>query len=352
MLPGMSARSSTPDPPADGARGRADLPHVVVLATGGTIAATAAGGGSPGYTSGALDIDALLRAVPQARELARISGVQVASIGSQDMDDALWLELSREVESAAAREDTAGVVVTHGTDTLEETAFFLNLVVKSAKPVVLTGAMRPATALSADGPLNLYNALALAASPDARGRGVLVVANDLIHGAREVTKTNTLFVQAFESPDRGALGVMHFGRFRPFREPERRHTTGSAFRVEGLDGLPRVDVVYAHAGMRGDLIEAAVELGADGLVLAGVGNGNASGAALAALARARERGVVVVRSTRASAGAVIRNYEIDDDALGFVVADGLNPAKARVLLKLALTRTRDPVAIQESFLTY
>lgn len=330
----------------------AELPHVVVLATGGTIAGAAAEDGSPGYDAGALGIDILLQAVPQAHELARLSGLQVASIGSQDMSDEVWLKLAREVDRQLADDDVAGVVITHGTDTMEETAFFLNLVVKSDKPVVLTGAMRPATALSPDGPLNLYNAVALAASEQARGHGVLVVANDLIHAAREVTKRNTLFVQAFESPNRGPVGGMHFGELRLFREPQRKHTQQSEFTLGDREELPRVDIIYAHANMHGDLIDAAVSLGAKGIVLAGVGNGNSSQAALEALARARAAGVVVVRSSRSSSGTVIRNYEVDDDANGFVVSDGLGAAKARVLLQLALTTTDDPEQIQQYFWSY
>ena len=328
------------------------LPHIVVLGTGGTIAGVEAGDGSLGYDAGAIGIDALLEGVPGLAKLARLSGKSIATIGSQDMDDALWLELAGEVDRQLSSDGVDGIVITHGTDTLEETAYFLNLVVHHDKPVVLTGAMRPATALSADGPLNLYNSVALAASEKARGHGVLVLANDLIHAAREVTKTNTLFVQAFESPNRGPIGAMQYGRFQLFRSPHRAHTLRSTLSTEGLTELPRVDVVYAHANMRPDLIDAAVSFGARGIVLAGVGNGNAAHAALDALVRARERGVVIVRSTRTSSGAVLRNFEIDDDALGFAVSDGLNPAKACVLLKLALIQTNDPVAIQELFLTH
>ena len=235
---------------------------------------------------------------------------------------------------------------------MEETAFYLNLVVDSDKPVVLTGAMRPATALSADGPLNLYNSVAVARSKDACGHGVLVVANDSIHGAREVVKRNTLTVQAFESPNMGLLGALHYGSFRMFRKPQRKHTTQSIFSIRSIEKLPQVVVIFAHSNMDGDLIRAAVELGAKGIVLAGVGNGNASKLAIAAMCEAREQGVVIVRSTRSSSGAVLRNQEIDDDATGFVVSDQLNPAKARVLLQLGLTKTNDVKTIQEYFWTY
>jgi len=270
-------------------------------------------------------------------------------IGSQDMNDLIWMELAAEVDKWLADDSVSGVVVTHGTDTMEETAYFLNLVVDSEKPVVLTGAMRPATALSADGPLNLYNAVAVAASGRSRGHGVMVVANDFIHGAREISKSNTLTVQAFESPNLGLLGAIHFGKFRMYRKPLKRHTTESVFSIKSIRELPRVDVIFAHSNMTGDLVRAAVSHGAKGIVLAGVGNGNASALAVDALAEAAKSGAVVVRSTRSSSGAVLRNQEINDSEFGFVVSDQLNPAKARVLLQLSLTQTTDVKQIQEYF---
>ena len=329
-----------------------DLPSVVVMATGGTIAGTASAADNGSYLAGDLPVDALINAVPEAKQLANLTGIQIASIGSQDMNDQVWMKLAQELDDQLSDESVSGAVITHGTDTMEETAFYLNLVVDSDKPVVLTGAMRPATALSADGPLNLYNSVAVAASTKARGHGVLVVANDSIHGAREVVKTNTLTVQTFESPNMGLLGALHYGSFRMFRKPQKKHTTDSIFSIRKIEELPRVVVIFAHSNMKGDLISAAVEMGAKGIVLAGVGNGNTSQLAIAAMSEARDRGVVIVRSTRSASGAVLRNQEIDDDALGFVVSDQLNPAKARVLLQLGLTQTNDVKEIQEYFWTY
>ena len=328
------------------------LPNVIVLATGGTIAGTASAADDGAYHAGDIPVDALIDAVPEAKQLASLTGIQVASIGSQDMNDQVWMKLAHELDKHLSDDSVSGAVITHGTDTIEETAFYLNLVVDSDKPVVLTGAMRPATALSADGPLNLYNSVAVAASKKARGHGVLVVANDSIHGAREVVKTNTLTVQTFESPNMGLLGALHYGSFRMFRKPQKKHTTDSVFSIRSIEQLPRVVVIFAHSNMQGDLIHAAVEMGAKGIVLAGVGNGNTSQFAIAALSDARERGVVIVRSTRSASGAVLRNQEIDDDALGFVVSDQLNPAKARVLLQLGLTQTNDVREIQQHFWTY
>lgn len=330
----------------------ADKPNIVILATGGTIAGSAESQTQAGYTSGQVGVDILLDAVPQIRELATISGEQVANVGSQDMSDAIWLTLARRVNALLAQPEVDGIVITHGTDTIEETAYFLNLVVNSSKPVVMTAAMRPSTALSADGPLNIYNAVAVAADKNAAGRGVLVVANDDIHGARSVVKTNTTDVQTFRSPEYGLIGVSLYGQQRWFRAPFRLNTKDSEFSLEGVDKLPRVDVLYVTADMSTDLIDAAVANGAKGIVTAGVGNGNMTGAALQALAAAVAKGVVAVRATRVPGGSVGRNVEVDDDELGTVVAGELSPAKARVLLKLALLKTSDPEKIQQLFDRY
>lgn len=327
------------------------LPRIRLLATGGTIAGAPTTGGR-GYQAGKFSIDALVAAVPQLATLARLDVEQVAAIGSQDMSEAVWLKLAARTQAALDTPDIAGVVITHGTDTMEETAFFLNLVVRSEKPVVLVGAMRPATAISADGPMNLYNAIAVAGQPSARGRGVLVVANDEIHFAREIAKTDTTQVGTFNSGHRGLAGLVNTGRLHLYAPPVRRHTAQSEFSLEGVTALPRVDIAYAHAGMGRELIDAAVKAGARGLVVAGVGDGNLGAVALAAATDAAKAGVAVVRSSRTGGGVVERNIEIDDDKFGFIAADELNPQKARVLLLLGLTRTRDPRALQELFFAY
>jgi len=278
--------------------------------------------------------------------------VQVSSLGSQDMDDELWVVLATEVNRLLAAEDVDGVVITHGTDTLEETAYFLTLVVKSDKPVILTGSMRPSTSLGADGPLNIYNAVGVASDPRAKGRGVLVVANDDIHDARAITKRHTTDVQTFVSPEVGLLGVCLFDDREFSRSPARAHTTATPFSVAIGQVLPRVDVIYAHAGMSPDVIDGVVANGAKGVIVAGVGDGNMTTAALDAVKRAIANGIVVVRSTRVGEGMVRRNIEVDDDAVGTVASKELNPAKARVLLKLALTQTSDARRVQELFDTY
>jgi L-asparaginase len=248
--------------------------------------------------------------------------------------------------------DVAGVVITHGTDTIEETAYFLNLVVKSKKPVVLTAAMRPSTALSADGPLNFYNAVAVAANKDAAGRGVLVVVNDWIHGASSLTKTSTTAVQTFLSPVSGLIGTVAYGTVEWYRGPVGKNTASSEFSVEKNTVLPRVDIIMASENMDGALIDAAVAAGAKGLVIAGVGNGNMTKSALDALAAQAKKGILCVRSSRVTTGQVGRNVEVDDDKLGLVASLGHNPQKARVLLRLALLKTKDPATIQRYFDEY
>ena len=311
-----------------------------------------AGSSSYGYKAGAYDVNALLAAVPNLDRLARISGEQVASIGSQDMNDAVWLTLAKRLNETLKSSDVDAVLITHGTDTLEETSYFLSLVTKSTKPVAMVGSMRPATAVSADGPANIYNGVAVVVDPGATGRGVLVVLNDEIHYARNVTKVNTTNVQAFASPNRGPAGVVHSGHVRWFEPMDRPVGPASPLAVDALETLPRVDIVYAHANMSADLIEAAIANGAQGIVVAGVGDGNMTAPALDALAKAAKKGVVVVRSTRVPNGLVLRNNEVDDDKLGLVASGELNPAKSRVLLQLALTTTKDPAKIQHIFDTY
>ena len=326
--------------------------NISILATGGTIAGSAETQTQAGYTSGQVGVDTLLAAVPQLKDLADVSGEQVANVGSQDMSDEIWLKLAARVNALADSRKVDGIVITHGTDTIEETAYFLNLVVDSDKPVVLTAAMRPSTALSADGPLNIFNAVAVAADEQAADRGVLVVINDDIHGARALTKTNPTDVQTFQSPERGLIGTSLYGENTYFRKPYRVHTEDSEFFVKDVKELPRVDIMYMHASFSPDLIDSAVASGAKGLVIAGVGNGNMTGAAQEAVKRAVKNGVVVVRSSRVYSGATGRNVEANDDELGTVASGELNPAKARILLKLALLKTSDAGEIQEMFYRY
>jgi len=328
------------------------LPNVVVLATGGTIAGAASSDVQAGYTSGQVGVDQLLAAVPQTKKLATLRGEQIANIGSQDMNDEVWLKLARRVNELVAMPDVDGIVISHGTDTIEETAYFLNLVVKSKKPVVMTASMRPSTALSADGPLNFYNAVAVAANKDAAGRGVLVVINDWIHGASSLTKMSTTAVQTFMSPLRGLVGTVAYGEAEFYRGPVGRNTVDSEFSLDGVTALPRVDIVMAHENMDGAIIDGAAAAGARGIVIAGVGNGNMTEAGLKALAAQAKKGIVCVRSTRVATGRVGRNVEVDDEKLGLIASDDLNPQKARVLLRLALLKPRSLTEMQRLFVEY
>lgn len=331
---------------ASAGAGEAGLPRVLLLATGGTIAGTANSNSAMGYDAGRVPVEDLVRAVPELADLARIAPEQVARVGSQDMTDEIWLRLARRIEKAFRDGEADAVVITHGTDTLEETAFFLEQVLPSDRPVVLVGAMRPAGARSADGPANLYAAVQVAASPQARGRGVLVVLNDLIFESRGVTKTHTTALQAFAAPDSGPVGSVDPGSVR-FLHPPAAYPRP---RFPATAPLPRVDIVYGHSNMTADPVREAVTGGARGLVLAGVGDGNTSQAALEALAAAAKAGIPVVRSTRVGAGLTNRNVEVDDDALGFTASLDLNPQKARILLQLVIqSGVTDCREIQKAF---
>jgi L-asparaginase len=327
------------------------LPKVKILATGGTIAGAQASTADAGYKSGAFSVNDLIKAVPAMTNLADLSGEQVANIGSQTMNHEVWLKLAKRVKEVLAAGDTDGVVITHGTDTMEETAYFLSLVIDSDKPVVLVGSMRPATAIGADGPANLYNAVALAADPAARGRGPLVILNDTVHYARETEKTHTTHLDTFRSPNRGVAGVMNVGKAFFYSQNTTRRGGFSLDKLT-LENLPYVEVAYSYANFGGDTIDDMVKRGAKGIILAGVGDGNTTDAALAALGRAAKAGVVVVRSSRVGSGIVDRNVEVNDDKLGFITAMELNPQKARVLLMLGLTQTKDLKELQKLFTQY
>ncbi|MBV1839714.1 L-asparaginase 2 [Photobacterium ganghwense] len=326
-----------------------DLPNIKILATGGTIAGAGQSATESSYTSGQVGVESLIQAVPEMTKIADVSGEQVVNIGSQDMNDEVWLKLAKHVNELLARDDVDGVVITHGTDTMEETAYFLDLTIKSNKPVVLVGAMRPSTAMSADGPVNLYNAVVTAADKDSAGRGVLVAMNDTVFDARDVTKTNTTAVDTFRSPNMGALGYIHNSDVSYQRSPERKHTSETVFDVTKLDKLPKVGIVYNYANASALPVKAMVEANFDGIVSAGVGNGNMYHTVFDELAKASKDGVMVVRSARSGAGSTTLDAEVDDKKYGFVASGTLNPQKARILLMLSLTQTQDYREVQKMF---
>ena len=329
---------------------QAAKPHVVVLATGGTIAgAGASAANSATYAAAKVPVDKLLAGLPELASVAKVSGEQVFQIASESFTNDHLLKLGQRVSALAKQADVDGIVITHGTDTMEETAYFLNLTVKSDKPVVLVGAMRPSTAMSADGPLNLYNAVVTASDPGSKGRGVMVAMNDTVLDARDVTKTNTTGVQTFAAPNFGPLGYIHNGKIDYQRSPARLHTSKTPFDVSKLDKLPQVGIVYSYANATDLPAKAMVDAKFDGIVSAGVGNGNLYHTLFDTLAKASKDGIRVVRSARVPTGATTLDAEIDDAKYGFVAAGTLNPQKARILLMLSLTQSKDPAQIQRWF---
>lgn len=321
------------------------LPQVVVLATGGTIAGTGASDTqTTAYQSGVLTGAALVRSVPSLDKIARVSAEQISNVGSDNMTNEILLKLAKRVNALLAQPDVAGVVITHGTDTLEETAYFLNLVVKSDKPVVITGAMRPSTAISADGPSNILQSVRLAATPEAKGRGVMVVLSDRIGSARYSTKTNGNTLDTFQGRDAGYIGTLVDQVPQFEMSVLKQHTTATPFDVSKLEQLPEVAIVMHYQGDSGFMYDAAVEQGVKGIVAASVGAGSTSRRSIPSIKKAIDRGVIVVRSSRTGSGFVPV-----DAAYPGLVADSLNPQKARILLMLALTVTRDAESIQAMF---
>ncbi len=324
-------------------------PKVAILATGGTIAGSIDSAvATTGYTAGVVGVDVLIKAVPKIQNLAKIEGQQIANIDSSNMRDEIWLKLAQEINKLFAN-GVDGVVITHGTDTMEETAYFLNLTIKSDKPVVLVGAMRPSTAISADGPKNLYNAVALAA--DKNAKGVMVAMNDKIQSARAVVKTHTLNVDAFSSPDFGDMGYIVDGKVYFYNNVAKTRTKKAPFNVKNLKELPKVDILYSYSNDgSGVAAKALFENGTKGIVVAGSGAGSIHEAQKEVLKELLTKGLKVAVSSRVVAGRVAVSEA--DKKLGFISAEDLNPQKARILLMLALTKTNDVKKIQEYFLKY
>ncbi|MBA5726602.1 L-asparaginase 2 [Bombella sp. TMW2.1889] len=334
--------------PASAGEGQAaaGLPRVLVLATGGTIAGKADPRSAIGYDAGSATGQQLVEAVPGVDRLAHLQVEQISNIPSQDMNHKVWFRLVERINTAFARHEADAVVITHGTDTMEETAFFLDTVLHHEQPVILTGSMRPGSAISADGPANLYEAVKVAASPQARGRGVLVVLNDTIHAAHWVSKADSTALQTFVSRNAGPVGIVDPAAVR-FYGPARVRL---ALPLPAGEQLPAVDVIYAHADMDGRQIDESVRAGVKGLVIAGMGDGNVSAPAMQALDRAVKAGLVIVRSSHVGDGFVNRNVEVDDDAHHFVASYDLNPQKARLLLQILLAGgVQDVAAVQQAF---
>jgi L-asparaginase len=334
-----------------------NLPQVVVLSTGGTIAGRGASTMSLSeYKAGTLLGAELVEAVPELQQFARVRVEQICNVASPDITLEIWRSLAARINAIFAEDaGIAGMVITHGTSMIEETAYFLNLTVKHDRPVVLVGAQRPASALSADGPLNLVNAVRTAVAPESRGRGVLVVLNDEINAARDVTKSNTYRAETFRSGELGFLGYVDQDKVAYYRMPDKRHTLNSEFDVGKVMEFPKVDILYAYAGSNNPLlVDALLRTGVQGIVFACTGAGTLSGRDKDAVAQASSVDAalkpVFVRSSRVGNGRVIGRKEYDD--LRMIPADNLNPQKARILLMLALTKTRDPRELRRIFSEY
>lgn len=330
----------------------AQKPNIHILATGGTIAGVGGSATKTNYTAGQVAIGTLLDAVPQIKDIANVTGEQIVRIGSQDMSDQVWLTLAKRINELLAQKNVDGIVITHGTDTMEETAYFLNLTVKSDKPIVLVGAMRPSTAMSADGPLNLYNAVVTAGAKESTGKGVLVAMNGFILSAHSVLKTNTTSVETFRSLNDGFLGTIFNGKVFYTMTPTKKHTLQSVFDVSKLDQLPKVGIIYSYSNIDADMASPMLDNGYEGIIHAGVGNGNIHKNIFPILNKARQKGILVVRSSRVPSGSTTLDGEVDDNAYQFIASQSLNPQKARILLMLALTLTHDWRNIQEYFNEY
>ena len=325
--------------------------RVVILGTGGTIAGVRAGASDTHYRPGALDIEDVLAAVPGLDELAELRIEELFQVDSVELDNAAMLVLARRVAALQRRADVDAVVVTHGTDTLEESAYLLHLVLDDPTPVVFVAAMRPGDSLSPDGPRNIRCAVAVAACDEARGAGVLAVMNDEIHSARDVSKTHTLNVAAMRSPH-GPLGYVAGEQPRFYRANVHPHTVATEFVVDDVVELPRVDIIYGHPGMDAGQVDLLVANGASALVYAGLGAGGMPGGVEKALRETSRRGVHVVRASRSGVGPMVRNAAYDDDGNGWITVNDQAPPKARLLLALGLTRTTDHAELQRMFWTY
>ena len=329
-------------------------PKVAFIGTGGTIASLGRGPldlQDYGALGNVMHADEILARWPETALVADVIAVRYRNIVSPAIGFPEWKALASLCgELVHQHPDLAGIVIGHGTATLEETAYFLNLTVKVAVPVVVVGAQRPSSALSSDAGMNLVNAIRVAASPDARGMGVLVLLNDEIHAAREVTKTSTLRLQTFRTPDFGVLGHADGDAVAFYRRPIRRHAPDTEFDISNVEALPRVDISYSYAGGDGVAVRAFVAAGARGIIAAGFAPGFCAPLEVEALTEAAKQGVVVVQSTRAGSGRTFRGTKLRE--AGFLIADNLNPQKARILLALALNATNDPEEITRIFRTY
>ncbi len=326
-------------------------PTIMILATGGTVASLTSACGSAHYSSAETSIETMVSKIPELNHIATIKTEQVAQINSENMTEEIWFTLARRIQHFLDSDDIDGIVVTHGTDTMEETAYFLNLVINTKKPLVLTGAMRPFNALSADGFRNLYQSVLLAASAEAHKKGVLVLLNDMIHSARDITKINSTFVNSFQSPNSGRIGHIHDAAVYFYRQPDEIHTWQSQFHIDQLTKLAKVAIIYGHVGIQRTLVDACVAQSFQGIVSAGLGMGYQPEEVHQALIEASQAGLIVVRCSRVQSGFVSAEEKIDQPH-GFITSGSLNPQKSRILLALSLMQCSSVEEIQQIFNSY
>ncbi|MCJ2037009.1 type II asparaginase [Methylobacterium sp. J-068] len=354
ILPATALEGPAPARPGEAATtpAAAAKPRVVIVATGGTIAGAGAdAANSATYQAAKVPVDKLIAAVPAIAQVAEVRGEQAFQIASESFTNAQLIQLAKQVSALVKRDDVDGVVITHGTDTVEETAYFLDLVVKTDKPIVMVASMRPSTAISADGALNLLDAVVVAGAKDARAKGVLLTMNDEIQAGRDTTKRVNIKPSAFFS-QWGPLGMVVEGKTYWFRAPVKRHGTTSEFDIDGIDSLPEVAIVYGSGNMHPEAYTSAVAGGAKAIIHAGTGNGSVAGYLVDTLKDIRAKGVQVIRSSRVGDGFVLRNAEQPDDKYDWVVAHDLNPQKAKILAAVALTKTQDTKDLQRIFWEY
>lgn len=328
------------------------LPRIKILATGGTIAGKGTSTTHASYVAGALPIQDLIDAVPGIDKIAVITGEQISSVGSQDMTIEIWMKLNKRINEIFKNNEADAIVITHGTDTQEETAYFLKLTVRYDNPVVLTGSMRPSTGMSADGPKNLFDAITVAASPLSKGRGVMVSFDESVFDGRDVMKTNTTHLNAFSAPNSGPIGQVYDGKVIYYSKAQRGANKNTPFDITGLTKLPRVAIAELFVDASDAAINEYAKGGYDGIVIAGLGNGNLNKINTAAATAAIGKGIIVCRSSRVPSGRVTLFDETDDAKLGTIVSDDLNPQKARILLMLGLTQTKDKKILQNYFFEF
>lgn len=326
------------------------MKNIVIVATGGTIAGSGKVGKATNYHAGKIDIKEIIDSIPMINEVANLRAIQLFNVDSNEMDEMHWLKLAKEINMLVSQEDIDGIVVTHGTDTLDETAYFLNLTIHTYKPVVLTGAMRPASATSADGPMNLYQAVCLASSDEALGHGVMAVFSSTIYSGRDIQKISNFKTDAFDQKDFGCLGYMNDDKVLMFSRTFKKHTLQSIFSERKIDVLPSVGIVYYYAGAKVEILTEVAKLH-EGIVIIGSGSGNYSKAWLAEIERLNKTGIIFVRASRVNQGIVYESDVFDPHNI-CIPSNTLSGQKARVLLMLALSQTKDFNVIKQIFSEY